>query len=399
MCIMIFCMPVPHCIQMVPLFLPPLPLKHPEYATGYLSAFLWKSGDFFTTMTKPYSSLSLVNYSSHLINGVMTQIRSKRHLGLSGTRELKKKKKKTYSTDHRYPNNHLSHLRRKKKKEKKIRTSSSPVSPQERQRLGESGGGRRCFAVKPHQRCFEATSSHSLSSGSRTHARTFAHARTHRGGDGALHHAGELMIWNLLHKRTCDGSPTCRVLPLLVLLFLRRLISGRLALLRVSDRGVLMRILRQWWRTRPKTGRFSISKLWWVSDEVIDGVWRHVSAHDGIFFFFFFMDVVVGPGRMRLPAAHPRPVWEQEEAVCGFYQVFLHVAFTGCVLASLCCFLSFTLIHRCCVTLSLLPGPTSVIKSYQFRFHQTMSDSFVQLEGMHVQTISDHFMYGLMGHY
>lgn len=93
MCIMIFCMPVPHCIQMVPLFLPPLPLKHPEYATGYLSAFLWKSGDFFTTMTKPYSSLSLVNYSSHLINGVMTQIRSKRHLGLSGTRELKKKKK------------------------------------------------------------------------------------------------------------------------------------------------------------------------------------------------------------------------------------------------------------------------------------------------------------------
>lgn len=207
------------------------------------------------------------------------------------------------------------------------------------------------------------------------------------------------MIWNLLHKRTCDGSPTCRVLPLLVLLFLRRLISGRLALLRVSDRGVLMRILRQWWRTRPKTGRFSISKLWWVSDEVIDGVWRHVSAHDGIFFFFFFMDVVVGPGRMRLPAAHPRPVWEQEEAVYGFYQVFLHVAFTGCVLASLCCFLSFTLIHRCCVTLSLLPGPTSVIKSYQFRFHQTMSDSFVQLEGMHVQTISDHFMYGLMGHY
>lgn len=286
MCIMIFCMPVPHCIQMVPLFLPPLPLKHPEYATGYLSAFLWKSGDFFTTMTKPYSSLSLVNYSSHLINGVMTQIRSKRHLGLSGTRELKKKKK-TYSTDHRYPNNHLSHLRRKKKKEKKIRTSSSPVSPQERQRLGESGGGRRCFAVKPHQRCLEATSSHSLSSGSRTHARTFAHARTHRGGDGALHHAGELMIWNLLHKRTCDGSPTCRVLPLLVLLFLRRLISGRLALLRVSDRGVLMRILRQWWRTRPKTGRFSISKLWWVSDEVIDGVWRHVSAHDGIFFFFY----------------------------------------------------------------------------------------------------------------
>lgn len=175
----------------------------------------------------------------------------------------------------------------KKKKERKIRTSSSPVSPQERQRLGESGGGRRCFAVKPHQRCLEATSSHSLSSGSRTHARTFAHARTHRGGDGALHHAGELMIWNLLHKRTCDGSPTCRVLPLLVLLFLRRLISGRLALLRVSDRGVLMRILRQWWRTRPKTGRFSISKLWWVSDEVIDGVWRHVSAHDGIFFFFY----------------------------------------------------------------------------------------------------------------
>lgn len=100
------------------------------------------------------------------------------------------------------------------------------------------------------------------------------------------------MIWNLLHKRTCDGSPTCRVLPLLVLpllvlLFLRRLISGRLALLRVSDRGVLMRILRQWWRTRPKTGRFSISKLWWVSDEVIDGVWRHVSAHDGIFCFFY----------------------------------------------------------------------------------------------------------------
>lgn len=179
MCIMIFCMPVPHCIQMVPLFLPPLPLKHPEYATGYLSAFLWKSGDFFTTMTKPYSSLSLVNYSSHLINGVMTQIRSKRHLGLSGTRELKKTKKKTYSTDHRYPNNHLSHLRRKKKKEKKIRTSSSPVSPQERQRLGESGGGRRCFAVKPHQRCFEATSSHSLSSGSRTHARTHIRARTH----------------------------------------------------------------------------------------------------------------------------------------------------------------------------------------------------------------------------
>lgn len=25
-------------------------------------------------------------------------------------------------------------------------------------------------------------------------------------------------------------------------------------------------------------------------------------------FFVFFMDVVVGPGRMRLPAAHPRPV-------------------------------------------------------------------------------------------
>ena len=120
-----------------------LPLKHSEYATGSLSAFLspknekvyfsgnrttisqpthlssmtlskkWRShlldymsimlylwgsmsahqtyqsgcGDFFRTVTKPYSSLSLVNYSSHLINGVMTQIRSKRHLSLSGTRE------------------------------------------------------------------------------------------------------------------------------------------------------------------------------------------------------------------------------------------------------------------------------------------------------------------------
>ena len=34
------------------------------------------------------------------------------------------------------------------------------------------------------------------------HTHTFTHARTHthhRGGDGAVHHAGELMIWNLLH--------------------------------------------------------------------------------------------------------------------------------------------------------------------------------------------------------
>lgn len=40
--------------------------------------------------------------------------------------------------------------------------------------------------------------------------------------------------------------------------------------------GVLMRILRQWWRTRPRTGRFSISKLWWVSDEVIDDGFSNV---------------------------------------------------------------------------------------------------------------------------
>lgn len=48
--------------------------------------------------------------------------------------------------------------------------------------------------------------------------------------------------------------------------------------------GSLMRILPQWWRTRPKTGRSSTSKLWWVSDEVTDLGLSRVEGFHGCLF-------------------------------------------------------------------------------------------------------------------
>ena len=263
------------------------------------------------------------------------------------------------------------------KKKKKIRTSSSPVSPQERQRLGESGGGRRCFAVKPHQRCFEATSSYSLSSGSRTHARTHTPRRRRRFAScGRAHDMKPVththMWWQSDAPSPSSPRPRPPPPPLPPLINQRAtctpesLGSGCLnedIAAMVKDKAEDRTL--QYQQTLVS---FGWGHRWRLASCV--GAWRDFS----FFFFSFFFFFLWMSSRMRLPAAQPCPVWEQEEAVCGLYQVFLHVVFIGCVWASLGCFLPFTLIHRCCVTPRLLPGPTSVIKSYQFRFHQTMSD-------------------------
>lgn len=166
----------------------------------------------------------------------------------------------------------------------------------------ESGGGRRCFAVCSQERYCDATASRALIWG----AHTLLRAHTHRGGDVRRFAScrGALDKKPVTHT-TCDGRQPRRVL------LLRRLISGRLALPRVSDWVFYWGILRQWWRTRPKTGRFSISKLWWVWDEVIDRALRHVSVHAGFF------------NGLHPPAEHCCWGWLQEETVCGW--IFMYI--------------------------------------------------------------------------
>lgn len=132
-----------------------------------------------------------------------------------------------------------------------------------------------------------------------------------------------------------------------------------------------MRILQRWWRAKQRSGRSSTSKLWWVWDDVMD------DAVAGRTCLAYMEDGGAAAACAALPCRRTGTVllcvisplghktWNASGGLVKQMQ-------ESCLLA----LRSFTLIHRCCISLRL-PAPTWLTL---ISFHQTISDTLFSLQ-------------------